>query len=170
MDAKHQEDSMSVAAQQVLPQQANAAGNIHGGEIMKMMDSAAGIAAMRHSHMNAVTARVDELIFKKPIMIGDYVTCTGRVVYTGRTSMEVFVTVESENLTTGARQVALTAFFTMVALDKYGIPTPVPPVLPGEDFFSQKLYESGRKRYKENRERRDRKTQDHENTRFYNIL
>ena len=170
MDAKRQEDSISVAAQQVLPQQANAAGNIHGGEIMKMMDGTAGIAAMRHSHTNAVTARVDELIFKKPIKIGDYVTCTGRVVYTGRTSMEVFVTVESENLTTGERKIALTAFFTMVAVDKYGVPTAVPPVLPGEDVFSQKLYESGRKRYKENRERRDRKVEKREDTRFYDIL
>ena len=170
MDEKRQEDSLSVAAQQVLPQQANAAGNIHGGEIMKMMDSVAGIAAMRHSHTNAVTARVDELIFKKPIKIGDYVTCTGRVVYTGRTSMEVFVTVESENLATGAKHVALTAFFTMVALDKYGISTAVPPVLPGDDPFSQKLYESGRNRYKENRERRNRKINKHEDARFYDIL
>ena len=116
MDAKRQEDSISVAAQQVLPQQANPAGNIHGGEIMKMMDGTAGIAAMRHSHCTVVTARVDELMFKKPIKIGDYVICTGRVVYTGRTSMEVFVTVERENLKTGDRQIALTAFFTMVAL------------------------------------------------------
>ena len=163
MDAKRQEDSVSVAAQQVLPQQANPAGNIHGGEIMKMMDGTAGIAAMRHSHCNVVTARVDELMFKKPVKIGDYVICTGRVVYTGRTSMEVFVTVESENLKTGCRQIALTAFFTMVALDESGAPTPVPPVLPGDDVFSQKLYESGRKRYKQNRERRSSRNKSDDN-------
>lgn len=153
MSGKRQEDSIAVSAQQVLPQQANPAGNVHGGEIMKMMDGTAGIAAMRHAHTNVVTARVDELMFKKPIKIGDYVTCTGRVVYTGRSSMEVFVTVESENLRTGERHIALTAFFTMVSLDKDGCPASVPPVLPGEDAFSQKLFESGRKRYKQNKAR-----------------
>lgn len=152
--AKSQEDSIAVSAQIILPHQANPSGNVHGGEIMKLMDSTAGIAAMRHCNTNVVTARVDELIFKKTIRIGDYVTCTGRVVYTGNSSMEVFVTIEAENLRTGAKQIALTAFFTMVSLDENDHPLQVPPVLPGEDAFSHKLYETGRRHYKENRARR----------------
>lgn len=152
--AKRQEESIAISAQMILPQQANPSGNVHGGEIMKLMDTTAGIAAMRHCNTNVVTARVDELVFKKPIRIGDYVTCIGRVVYTGNSSMEVFVTIESENLRTGNKQIALTAFFTMVSLDDNDHPVQVPPVLPGDDAFSHKLYETGRRQYKENRARR----------------
>lgn len=154
MNAKHQEDSIAVSAAQVLPQQANPAGNIHGGEIMKMMDSTAGIAAQRHCHTNVVTARVDELIFKQPIRIGEYVMCTGRVVYAGNTSMEVLVTVENENLQTGEKHIALTAFFTMVSLDKNDRPARVPQILPGDDEFSRRLFEIGKKRYEANKSRR----------------
>lgn len=153
MNAKRQEDSIAISAAQVLPHQANPAGNVHGGEIMKMMDATAGIAAQRHCHTNIVTARVDELMFKKPIRIGEYVTCTGRVVYAGNTSMEVMVTVESENLQSGQKQIALTAFFTMVSLDENDRPSPVPQILPGDDEFSRRLFEIGRKRYKENKKR-----------------
>lgn len=151
---KRQEESIAVSAQMILPEQANPSGNIHGGEVMKMMDSTAAIAAMRHAHSNVVTARVDELIFKKPIHIGEYVICTGRVVYAGNTSMEVFVTIESENLKTGMRQIALTSFFTMVAIDDDNKPYQVPQVLPGDDAFSLRLFEAGRERYRKNRERR----------------
>lgn len=156
MNVKKQEDSLAVSAQLVLPQQANPAGNIHGGEIMKMMDNTAAIAAMRHANSNVVTARVDELVFKKPIRIGEYVTCTGRVVYAGNSSMEVFVTIESENLRTGKRQVALTAFFTMVSLDDNDMPSSVPQILPGDDEFSRGLFEIGRRRYRESREKRSK--------------
>lgn len=154
---KKQEESVSVSAEQVLPHQANPAGNVHGGEIIKMMDSTAGIAAQRHCHRNVVTARVDELCFKKPVRIGDYVTCTARVVFSGVSSMEVFVTVESENLYTGETQIALTAFFTMVALDENDKPTKVPEVERGDDAYSRLLYACGKKRYEENKKRTRRK-------------
>lgn len=144
---KLQEDSSAVLAELVLPFQANAAGNVHGGEIIKLMDSTAGVAAQKHSHTNVVTARIDELCFKKPVLIGEYVVCNARVVYTGSSSMEVFVTVESENLTTGNRQIALTAFFTMVSLDENGKPHPVPPIDEGQDMYSKLLHREGQKRY-----------------------
>lgn len=153
MQKKLQEDSVAVLAQLVLPFQANAAGNVHGGEIMKLMDSTAGVAGQKYAHTNVVTARVDELIFKKPILIGEYVICTARVVYTGKTSMEIFVTVESENLTTGKTQIALTAFFTMVSLDENGKPAPVPCVDEGQDAYSRLLYKAGEKKSKENKKR-----------------
>lgn len=144
---KSQEDSSAVLAELVLPYQANNAGNVHGGEIIKLMDSTAGVAAQKHCHTNVVTARVDELCFKKPILIGEYVICTARVVYTGKTSMEVFVTVESENLESGKKQIALTAFFTMVSLDKNGKPSEIPPISQGDDAYSRLLYRQGEKRY-----------------------
>ncbi len=98
MESQTMKHSHSILAQLVLPMQANPAGNVHGGEIMKMMDSAAGVAAQKHAHTNVVTARVDELNFKKPVLVGELVTCKAQVIYAGRSSMEVFVTVESEDL------------------------------------------------------------------------
>lgn len=152
-NAKSQESSIAVLASLMLPFQANGAGNVHGGEIIKMMDSTAGVAAQKHCNTNVVTARVDELCFKKPVLIGEYVVCTARVVYTGKTSMEVFVTVESENLKTGKRQIALTAFFTMVSLDENGKPSQVAPVLEGCDAYSRLLYLQGKKKYEESKKR-----------------
>lgn len=156
MTIKKQEDSIAISAEQVLPHQANPAGNVHGGEIIKMMDSTAGIAAQKHCHTNVVTARVDELCFKKPVRIGDYVKCTARVVYAGVSSMEVFVTVESENLYTGETQIALTAFFTMVSLDEHDKPAVVPQVDKGTDTYSRLLYATGERRYQENKKRMHR--------------
>ena len=135
-------------AQVVLPMQANPAGNVHGGEIIKMMDSTAGVAAQKHAHTNCVTARIEEINFKKPIHIGELVTCKAQVIYTGRSSMEVFVTVESENLISGKQQIALTAFFTMVSLDKNGKPSGVQGLdLENASEYEKKLYKEGEKRY-----------------------
>ena len=135
-------------AEVVLPMQANPAGNVHGGEIIKLMDSTAGVAAQKHSHTNCVTARIEEINFKKPIHIGELVTCKAQVIYTGRSSMEVFVTVESENLISGKQQIALTAFFTMVSLDKNGKPSGVQGLdLENTSEYEKKLYKEGEKRY-----------------------
>ena len=120
-----------VMSQVMLPNQANVAGNVHGGEIMKFMDSAAGAVAIRYSKCNCVTARVDELEFHLPIFVGALVTCTAKVVYVGKTSMEVFVNVEVEDLESdSAPQKALSAYFTMVAMGKNGRPQPVPEYIP----------------------------------------
>lgn len=154
MKFKNQKASVAISAMQMLPQHANAAGNVHGGDVMKMMDSTAAIAAQRHCHSNVVTARVDELCFKKPVKIGDYVTCTARVVFAGFSSMEIFVTVESENLYTGETQIALTAFFTMVALDKDNKPAEIPKISPTDDEYSARLYEKGKERYEANKRRK----------------
>lgn len=141
-------------SQQMLPSHANAAGNVHGGEIMKMMDSAAGVAAQRHCHSNVVTARVNELNFKNPVFVGDFVTCRAHVIYVGNTSMEVFVTIETENLITGRNCVALTAFFTMVALDTDGNPKPVEKIECPEDLYEKTLYYEGERRYMSSKRRK----------------
>ena len=113
------------------PFQANLAGNVHGGEVMKLMDNVAGSAAVQFAKSNVVTARVDELQFIKPINIGAFVTCTGKVVYTGNTSIEVLVIVDVENLITHDEKTrALTAYFTMVALNEDKKPTKVPEIIP----------------------------------------
>ena len=148
---KKYRDSEAVLAQMLLPYQANASGNIHGGEIMKLMDSTAGVSAMKYAHSNVVTARVDELQFKRPVHVGDHIICTAHVVYTGYSSMEVFVTVETENLLTGKINIALTAFFTMVAVDENGKQIPVTPIEFSNEPFIQKLYFEGQRRYESHR-------------------
>ncbi len=148
MKSKSMKESFSVLAQLVLPMQANPAGNVHGGEIMKMMDSAAGVASQKHAQTNCVTARVEELNFKKPVHVGELVTCKSQVIYAGHSSMEVFVTVESENTMSGEKKIALTAFFTMVSVDKNGKPSQVPKLTYDENnAYEIKLYHEGEKRH-----------------------
>lgn len=146
----------AILAQMVLPYQANPAGNVHGGEIMKMMDSAAGVAASKYARTNTVTARVDELKFRRPVFVGNLVTCTAQVIYVGNTSMEVFVAVEAEDLTsTYETKIALTAFFTMVSLDKNGVPSTLEPIDPSAlSDYDKKLYYEGEKRYFSHKERK----------------
>ena len=127
INARHQ----IVMSQVMLPFQANVAGNVHGGEIMKLMDAAAGTVAIKYAKGHCVTARVDELEFHLPIFVGAFVTCTASIVYTGRTSMEVHVFVESEDLeSNNGPERALSAHFTMVCIGKSGRPQVVPEFVP----------------------------------------
>jgi len=128
MEAKSAADSRITMAQVVLPYHANAAGNMHGGELMKLMDSAAGVVAQRHCLCNVVTVSVDKLVFKEPILVGDLVICDAELIYAGRTSMEIYITVSVENLTLGQTKPALEGYFVMIALDRNGRPTPIPPL------------------------------------------
>ena len=141
------EQSTTVTGSVMMPSQANPNGNVFGGEIMKMMDSVAYACSVRYAHSNVVTARVDELEFHKPIFIGDLVTCTAKVVFVGHSSMEVFVNVEVQDLEREDNpERALTAYFTMVALDRNGRPHAVRPldVVTEED---RAAFEAGRRRY-----------------------
>ncbi|MBN1643875.1 MAG: hypothetical protein JW856_03565 [Dehalococcoidales bacterium] len=113
-------------AQLMLPEQANPAGFVHGGEMMKLMDNAAGVVAARHAHSNVVTARVDDIVFHKPVRVGNLVIINAKLIFTSRSSMEVRVEVEAESLTTEERIPVLTANFVMVALDPEGKPTAIP--------------------------------------------
>lgn len=123
-----------IMSQVMLPHQANVAGNVHGGEIMKFMDTAAGAVAIRYARGNCVTARVDELQFHLPIFVGALVTCTATIVYVGRTSMEVFVEVEVEDLESdNGPQKALSAHFSMVAMGRNGRPRQIPSYVPETD-------------------------------------
>lgn len=133
-------------SQLMLPNQANVAGNVHGGEIMKMMDTAAGAVAKKYSKSNCVTARVDELQFHLPIFVGALVECNATVVYTGRTSMEIYVCVTSEDLESeSGQQKALSAYFTMVAISKNGKPQQVLEFKP-ETEEEHKLYGEAKQR------------------------
>jgi len=110
-------------------QDANSAGFVHGGVVMRMCDEAAGIAAIRHSGCRVVTAGMDRMTFLQPVHVGELLRCTASVNAAWRTSMEVGVRVEAENPRTGDHHHTSTAYLTMVAVDDDGKPTPVPPLL-----------------------------------------
>jgi len=109
---------------------ANNAGNVHGGVIMHLCDEVAGIAAVRHSGTRAVTAAMDRMTFRHPVYVGQLVTVKAAVNAAWRTSMEVGVRVESENVRTGEVLHTSTAYLTMVALDDDGNPTEIPSIDP----------------------------------------
>lgn len=115
--------------QPMSPQDANHAGNVQGGIIMKLIDLAGGIVAQRHSRMNSVTASVDRIDFLHPVHIGDVLFIKASLNLVGKTSMEVGVRVESENPLTGEIRHTVSAFLTYVALDKEGKPVKVPPLI-----------------------------------------
>jgi acyl-CoA hydrolase len=135
----------------MLPHQANVAGNVHGGEIMKLMDNAAYVVAHRHARSNVVTARVDELTFHQPIYVGNLVNCHAYLTFVGKSSMEVSVIVEVEDLFKDApRKCALTALFTMVSLNAGGHTCAVPALELTSDA-ERARFEEGAERYKVNR-------------------
>jgi acyl-CoA hydrolase len=108
---------------------ANSAGFVHGGTVMKLCDEAAGLAAIKHSRRRVVTAGMDRMNFLVPVHIGELVTFSAMVNAAWRSSMEVGVRVESENPRIGEVRHAGTAYLTMVALDEDGNPTQVPPLI-----------------------------------------
>lgn len=116
--------------QLMLPNDANPSGDVHGGVVMKLVDTAAGLAAMRHSHSRSVTVAMDYMTFEAPVHIGDLVHLTATLTWTGRTSMEIEVIVEAEDILAGTRQRTSTAHLVYVALDEDGHPKPVPRLIP----------------------------------------
>ncbi len=131
----------------MLPEHANIAGNVHGGEVMKMMDNAGGVVARRHSRTNVVTARVDGLEFHYPIHVGNYVMCVCEMTFVGSSSMEVRVIGVGEDLwCEGEPKVALTGYFTYVAIDENGKAMTVPTLKLVTDEEVKRNNE-GRERY-----------------------
>jgi len=108
---------------------ANLIGNVHGGAIMRLVDNAGGLAAMKHCGGPVVTAAMDEMSFIEPAYVGDVITVKAMVNDAGRTSMEVGVRVEAENVSSGRRVHTSSAYLVYVALDREGKPRPVPPVV-----------------------------------------
>jgi len=112
---------------------ANSAGFVHGGIVMKLCDEVAGIAAIRHCRSRVVTAAMDRMTFIQPVNVGELVTCSATVNAAWRTSMEVGVRVQAEDPRSGESRHTSTAYLTMVAVDDEGRPMPVPPLLAETD-------------------------------------
>lgn len=115
---------------------------VHGGAIMRLVDDAAGVCATRHVRGRVVTARVDNVNFLAPVFVGDLVTATAWVMAVGRTSLEVEVRVEAENLATGQVSHVTTAHLVMVAIDRHGRPRVVPPLILETDEERQRAAEA----------------------------
>lgn len=124
--AKRVTDSAVTLGQLMNPEHANSLGNVHGGVLLKLCDECGGIVATRHARRPGVTVAIDSMHFHEPVRVGQFVTFRGRITYVGRTSMEVEVTVEAEDLLTGAITHTNSAYFIYVALDTDFRPTPVP--------------------------------------------
>ena len=110
----------------------NRQGNVHGGVIMRMVDEAAAIVAMKHSHHQVVTARVERFDFWKPAYVGDVVTIECALESVGRTSMQVQVTVTAEDPISRETRSVASSRVIYVAIDEHGRPTPVPPLAPAD--------------------------------------
>ncbi len=128
LEGKKVNDSSVIIAQVMNPQDANPAGNVHGGVIRKLSDTTAGVVASRHARSNAVTVSIDRLDFHHPVFVGDLVFVKGSLNFVGRTSMEIGVRVEAENIVTGEVRHTASAYLTFVALDEKGKPKEVPPL------------------------------------------
>ncbi len=130
----------------MMPTDANPSGNVFGGTILRLMDEAAGIVATRHARASTVTASVDRMDFWAPVYVGDLLILKAAVNFVGRTSMEVGVRIEAEDLKTGRITHTGSCYLTYVALDEDRRPIPVPPIIP--------VTAAEKQRYREAQERR----------------
>ena len=132
-------------AQVMQPSHANVVGNVHGGTIMKMIDEAAAVVAIRHARRNVVTASIDRLDFHAPAYVGNLLVLRASLNYVGRSSMEVGVRVEAEDLKHGTVRHCASAYLTFVALDEAGKPTAAPPLVPENDEDRRRQEEAARR-------------------------
>ena len=135
-----------VMSHMMLPTNANPDGNVHGGDIMKLIDNAAGVVAMKHARTSVVTAAIDRLDFHRPVYIGNLLILKASLNATGRTSMEIGVRVEAEDLKSGTCTHIASAYLTFVALDESQKPTPVTPFTPGSANAKRRQQEAAERK------------------------
>jgi acyl-CoA hydrolase len=152
---KRVHESRHETSELMMPGDANNQGHVFGGVILSMMDKCAAIAAFRHSRLNVVTASIDRVDFREPIHLGDLVVMKASVNYAGRTSMEVGVRVEAEDLLSGRRRHTNSCYLTFVAVDRNGRPMDVPAVEP-ETVDEIRRYEAAKERRQRRLEERQR--------------
>jgi acyl-CoA hydrolase len=151
-------ESQHESSQLMMPQDANNLGHVFGGVILSMMDKTAAVAALRHSRAPVVTVSIDRVDFREPIHLGDLVVMKASVNYVGRTSMEVGVRVEAEDLLSGRRRHTNSCYLTFVAVDASGRPV-VAPALVAETEIERRRYAAAQER---RRRRLDERQQEEE--------
>ncbi|ARI76130.1 acyl-CoA thioesterase [Halobacillus mangrovi] len=155
MKAKSPKDSLVINTDQVMINDLNNYNTLFGGVLMKKLDNNATLSARRHARVKeCVTASTDSIDFLHPIHQTDSVCVESFVSYTGKKSMEIFCKVIAEDMITGERRMAATAFLTFVALDENKKPIQVPDVVP-ETEEEKFLYQSGEERAKTRHIRRE---------------
>jgi acyl-CoA hydrolase len=157
LNAKPSRMSRTVITDIILPGQTNYHGTVFGGQLLQSVDKAATIAAMRHSRSAVVTAS-SEAQFILPVGLGEAIELTASVIWSHRTSMDIYVVGQVENLLNGIKKEAFTAHLTFVAVDEHGKPKQVPALLP-ETEEESRLYQLGEDRYAERKRKREANTQ-----------
>ena len=145
LPAKSPNESKTEMTVRMFPSDANPAGNVFGGEILKQIDLIAGLVSQRHARVNTVTASIDRVNFLKPVFVGNALILNAKLNYVHRSSMEIEVKVEAEDLMTGRRTLTNTAYVTSVALDPDGKTTEVPQLFL-ETEEDKKRFAEGEKR------------------------
>ena len=136
----------------VLPNDTNLLGNVLGGRVMHLMDMCAAMSAYKHARTAVVTASVDQLDFLAPAKQGDIMMLKSAVNFTGKSSMEIGVRIESENPKTGIIKHTVSAYLTFVSLNEKGTPQRIPLIIPETDVEKKRFLE-GEGRYNQRRER-----------------
>jgi uncharacterized protein (TIGR00369 family) len=129
MEGKKVNASSITVVQQMNQMDANLAGNVHGGVIMKLIDNTAGIVGVRHTKSNVVTASIDRIDFHSPVFVGDLLRVSASINHVGKTSMEIGVRVEAENVVSGEVRHTGSAYLTFVSLDEKFKPKQIPPLI-----------------------------------------
>ena len=130
MKAKPVSESKHETSELMMPHNANNLGHVFGGVMLSMMDKVAAISAYRHCRANVVTASIDRVDFREPIHVGVLVVMKASVNFVGKTSMEIGVRVEAEELISGRRRHTNSCYLTFVAVDRNGRPIEVPGIIP----------------------------------------
>ena len=147
-------ESETTMTELMMPHMANNLGNVFGGVILSLVDRVAAVAAIRHARQPCVTVSFDRVDFLLPIHLGELVTAMAQVNYVGRTSLEVGVKVEAENLISGERRHTNSCYVTFVAIDTAGHPVPVPSVVPESDDDRRRFEAAKARRARRLEERR----------------
>jgi len=150
-------ESRHETSRMMMPQDANNLGHVFGGVILGMMDTTAAVSAIRHARATCVTASIDRVDFREPIHLGDLVVMKASVNYVGRSSMEIGVRVEAEELISGVRRHTNSAYLTFVAVDRNGRPIEIPE-LAAESEDDRRRYEAAKAR---RRRRLEERTEEH---------
>lgn len=152
VESKTIRESVTTLSQIILPSQTNPAGTAHGGELLKMMDNAAGACATKHSRSIVVTAGIDNITFHAPVFMGNLAICKAYITYASERAMEIAVSIEAEDLLHGTKQCCMTAYFIFVALDQQTMSPKMIPPLALEDEAERQEFEVGKARMKERKE------------------
>lgn len=153
MEAKPIRMSRTVMTQIIFPGDTNYFGTMFGGKVMEYIDKIAAIAAMRHARKAVVTASSDSLDFLAPVTVGEIIELEAFVTWTHRSSMEVYVKVQSENLLTGEKKTTATSYLTLVAMED-GRPSQVPQVIPETDE-EIRIHQGAAERHEQRKKRKE---------------